>query len=289
MNADTCAFGANICNLLYMPTAPIILLSAIIAFRAFTTQKHLAIAKNTIDFQTAYSASEKVIAAENIIRTRVKKLTSGEIADLANVKIFDGAALIESCSKKAEQLLHFAQRRFEGIAAASSQETSSLIHESVRKTAALALQMEIDFAILASSCADKFSVEAAPHIVKCSEILDAIKVVLNSWEKVAIAIQNDVYSEKMLYQAYGTTVISLWDILHPYIRARQQENERVYISFTWLALKWRMKRGAVKSAEQSKMLKDACKLIGEVYDVDAHSMKKLQSRMSGVFQSKDKF
>jgi hypothetical protein len=257
-----------------MPTAPVVMVSAIIAYMAFRTQKHLAIAKNTIDFQTAYTISESVLDAEKIIRTQIRTMSSEEIAGLGAMKSQALLELVDSSSKTAQALDNFTR---ETLAALEAQGNVQIQCGAGQDSVALA-EAQLKLSRFADVCREGFTLEAAAQMKTAGQLNEAIKVVLNSWEKVAIAIQNDVYSDRMLYQAYGTTLISFWNILNPYIRARQKElgNPRLYISFSWLALRWKLKRDSFTSEEERRAFAAACQLIEGVYLRD-------QSFWAGVY------
>lgn len=80
----------------------------------------------------------------------------------------------------------------------------------------------------------------------------AIVDALNIWEAVAIGIRNKVYSEKLLIEAYGTTVVFIYKSSIPFVKERQKKNSRLYTHFVWLGVRW--------SAEFSISLKDEEKI-----------------------------
>lgn len=79
----------------------------------------------------------------------------------------------------------------------------------------------------------------------------AIAEALNTWEGVAIGLENKVYSEKLLFEAYGTTVVKLYLGTTPFIRARQTANPRLFCNFERLGLRW-----AAKLAKPLHLQKD---------------------------------
>ncbi|TQV87275.1 DUF4760 domain-containing protein [Aliikangiella coralliicola] len=85
----------------------------------------------------------------------------------------------------------------------------------------------------------------------------AIRRVLNEWERAATAISHQVYDNQYLYQIYGTTVLNLFDVLHPFITARQNKNSRLYINFQLLAVDWIIKRKRDEGYNYPKQLKEA--------------------------------
>lgn len=170
-------FGRN-------PTFPIVLISALIAFQAFRTTRHLSRSKNAIDFESAYHQSVKLAAAM-------------------------------------AKLLEWAK------------------HADAKDTAALA-------------AADK------------QEMVGHIRELLNTWERAAIAIKQNVYDDGLLYNAYGTSVIWIWKQTVPYMRRRQADNPRLYVNFDWLAIMWQIRRDSRQEASHLKKLKMAQRILREV-------------------------
>ncbi|MGX2962145.1 DUF4760 domain-containing protein [Shewanella sp. FeAMO] len=76
-----------------------------------------------------------------------------------------------------------------------------------------------------------------------SEEAKAFTVVFNEWERCANGIYHGVYDEDFLYGIYGTTVLFLYERCKPYIDKRKDHNPRVYNRFSWLALRWKARRG----------------------------------------------
>ncbi len=74
------------------------------------------------------------------------------------------------------------------------------------------------------------------------EVVISIREVLNAWEKVAIAIQSDVYDEDILYNAYGSYVVGTWMDLRAYTQVKQAANPRLYVRLDWLAIRWMCRR-----------------------------------------------
>lgn len=70
----------------------------------------------------------------------------------------------------------------------------------------------------------------------------AIVTILNEWERAANAIEHSLFDEKLLYKAYGTIVIKLFQDLSPFILHCQKQNPRVFVSFTKLSIEWQIKR-----------------------------------------------
>lgn len=91
----------------------------------------------------------------------------------------------------------------------------------------------------------------------------AIADALNTWEGVAIGFRNKVYSEKLLFEAYGTTVVKLYLGTTPFIRARQVANPRLFYNFERLGLRWAAKLAVPlklqKELDEAKRVADSVK------------------------------
>lgn len=81
---------------------------------------------------------------------------------------------------------------------------------------------------------------------KGTEERKAVLLVLNEWERAANAIHHGLYDANFLYQAHGTTVITLYKDLLPFIKVFQKNNARYFIGFTKLAVRWQHKRALEK-------------------------------------------
>lgn len=82
---------------------------------------------------------------------------------------------------------------------------------------------------------------------------------LNSWERVAVAVKNDVYDEEMLFNTYASFLLTIWQTLGPYIAEKQKVNPKWYVEFQWLALRWRIRKDAALTKRQIRELKQAVK------------------------------
>ncbi len=91
-----------------------------------------------------------------------------------------------------------------------------------------------------------------------------IRELLNTWERAAIAIRQNVYDERLLYNAYGTSVIWIWKQTRPYIRQRQAANPRLYVNFDWLAITWLIRRDSLEEFIHTAKLKAANKLLSAI-------------------------
>ena len=81
-----------------------------------------------------------------------------------------------------------------------------------------------------------------------------IVLILNEWERASNAIFHDLYDENLLYKAYGTTVIKLFQGVAPFIQECQRTNPRVFVSFTKLAVRWQIRRAIEDEHDISEQL-----------------------------------
>ncbi|ANH98983.1 hypothetical protein A8L59_16695 [Pseudomonas koreensis] len=148
------------------PTLGFLSVTAVIAYKSFFSQRHLAIAKNTIDFQTAFHNSDDVKKATKYFVSVISQLDTAEIEALA------------------------------------------LRERSQEKGARSAREL------------------------------------LNSWERVAVAVRNKVYDEEMLYNTYSGFLIAVWQTLSPYVHKKRLSNPKFFVEVQWLAIRWRIRRDA---------------------------------------------
>lgn len=148
------------------PTLGFLSVTAVIAYKSFFSQRHLAIAKNTIDFQTAFHNSDDVKKATKYFVSVISQLDTTEIEALA------------------------LRERNQEKGARSARE------------------------------------------------------LLNSWERVAVAVRNKVYDEEMLYNTYSGFLIAVWQTLSPYVHKKRLSNPKFFVEVQWLAIRWRIRRDA---------------------------------------------
>jgi hypothetical protein len=143
------------------PTVPILVIGTVVAVVSLRSQRYLARAKNTLDFDKDFKEKElrTLQAAHALIRTT----GPGELAELGGLEIPDEA--------------------FRAIARA-----------------------------------------------------------LNVWEGVAIGVRNGVYSERLLRDGYGSTVVWMYRHAQPFIEQRQRNNPHYYSNFCWLGARWAASR-----------------------------------------------
>lgn len=80
---------------------------------------------------------------------------------------------------------------------------------------------------------------------------------LNSWERVAVAVKNDVYDEEMLFNTYASFLLNIWMTLSPYIKEKQKINPKWYVEVQWLAIRWKIRKDAALTRREIKDLKRA--------------------------------
>ena len=171
------------------PTLVFLSITAVIAYKSFFSQRHLAIAKNTIDFQTAFHNSDDVKKATKYFVTVLARLNTAEIEELAS------------------------RERNQDKGAKSARE------------------------------------------------------LLNSWERVAVAVRNKVYDEEMLYNTYSGFLIAVWQTLSPYVHKKRLSNPKFFVEVQWLSIRWRIRRDAklskVKEIQLQHQLDKIEKLLSE--------------------------
>lgn len=172
------------------PTLAFLSITALMAYKSYFSQRHLAIAKNTIDFQTAFHNSEDVKKATRYFVTVISKLDTTGVEALAKREV--------------------------------SQEEGSV----------------------------------------------SAKELLNSWERVAVAVRNKVYDEEMLYNTYSGFLIVIWQTLSPYVHVKRRDNPKLFVEVQWLALRWRarrdMKLTKVQELKLSHKLNEIEELLSDV-------------------------
>ncbi|KPZ58072.1 MULTISPECIES: DUF4760 domain-containing protein [Pseudoalteromonas] len=88
-------------------------------------------------------------------------------------------------------------------------------------------------------------------ISKYIQLSDDLDLLLNEWESVANGILSKTFDEKLLYRAYGSTIINMYDSFQPYIIYSQQENPKYFLMFTRLAIQWKVRRLKEKSIQSN--------------------------------------
>jgi hypothetical protein len=65
---------------------------------------------------------------------------------------------------------------------------------------------------------------------------------LNSLESCANAIRYGIYDEDFIYNLYGSHFIEWYELTYGLIKTRQLKQERIWVNFEWLAVKWTLRR-----------------------------------------------
>lgn len=168
------------------PTLGFLSVTALLAYKSFFSQRHLAIAKNTIDFQTAFHNSDDVKKATKYFVTVLARMDTAGIESLA---------LRERNQEKGPR---------------------------------------------------------------------SARELLNSWERVAVAVRNKVYDEEMLYNTYSGFLIAVWQTLSPYVHKKRQDNPKFFVEVQWLAIRWRVRRDSKISKVKEMKLKYKLNQIEEL-------------------------
>ena len=119
-------------------------------------------------------------------------------------------------------------------------------------------------AILANENKDARLVELASIDKVNDKDTESIREVLNTWEQASNAVLHNLYDELYLYSSHKSQVITLSLVLRPYIRARQKTNVSLYSNFSWLALKWTIRRDSFESTQTKKDLKRVFKQLDKI-------------------------
>lgn len=171
------------------PTLIFLSVTALIAYKSYSGQRHLTVAKNTIDFQTAFHNSEDLCKATKIFRTKLRKMNADEIASLADED--------------------------------RSQEKNTW----------------------------------------------AARELLNSWERVAVAVRNKVYDEEMLYNTYASFLLTIWTDLKPYVTKKQEDNPKFFVQVQWLAIRWQVRKEDKMAKSKLRKMKRKIAQLEDEMDV----------------------
>lgn len=141
----------------------------------------------------------------------------------------------------------------------SAREKNSIDFETIYKTNENILKAwKIALPIMISANNNEIRRYAGIFLSKENE---SINTILNTWERAANGIFHNVYDGNFLYKTYGTTVIKLYEELHPFIEARQAKNPRFYLQLSRLYINWKIKRQRENKDAVNKDLKVALKVL----------------------------
>jgi hypothetical protein len=88
-----------------------------------------------------------------------------------------------------------------------------------------------------------------------SEEAKAIRYVLNTWERSANAMRHGIYDEKYLYEAHKSMVLHFGVILREFVNEKQKEQISFFENFSWLVLKWTIRRDSFEAKATKVQLK----------------------------------
>lgn len=151
------------------PTFLIVLISVIIAYFSYNSQRFLAKAKNTIDFQVNFHNSTETTKHVFFIKDCMSVFTA---VDLEKIALGDFESFGKGERKKAKRL-------------------------------------------------DRSATE-----------------LLNTLERLAVAVKHDVYDDQMLYNNYKSFFLKINEFLSPWIKENQRQNPRWYCEFSRLMHRW---------------------------------------------------
>ncbi len=92
----------------------------------------------------------------------------------------------------------------------------------------------------------------------------AIRYVLNTWERAANAMRHGIYDEKYLYEAHKSMVLHFGVILREYVNEKQKEQISFFENFSWLVLKWSIRRDSFEEKITKKKLKKIFKELSKI-------------------------
>ena len=104
---------------------------------------------------------------------------------------------------------------------------------------------------------------ASPELVRTEEAV-ALRDVLNKWEQAANAIRHGLLDENYLYSSHKSSVLYMGVMFRSFIKERQKSNESLYLNFTWLVLKWTIKRDSFESQETRKQIRAVFKQLNNI-------------------------
>ncbi|QJR82269.1 DUF4760 domain-containing protein [Alteromonas pelagimontana] len=123
---------------------------------------------------------------------------------------------------------------------------------------AIARRSELDFAELAQP----------EH--RSNEYAKSIRYVLNTWEQASNAIRHDLYDELYLYEAYKSMVIDFGFYFREFIISSQKRQVTFYENFSWLVLKWVIRRDSIKEKERKAELSRIFKKLNKLAQKNIH-------------------
>lgn len=81
---------------------------------------------------------------------------------------------------------------------------------------------------------------------KISEI-ESIHVALNVIESCANGIRYGIYDEIVIYNIYGSQIVSIYEVAYRYIKERQKNSSSLFVNLEWLSIKWTLEKEIYKT------------------------------------------
>jgi len=108
---------------------------------------------------------------------------------------------------------------------------------------------------------------------------------LNALESCANAIRYGIYDEDFIYNIYGSHFIGWYELMYGLIKTRQLKQERIWVNFEWLAVKWTLRRNI--TGEISKESRKTSYIINEALEtLKTHKKVKPLVRKLKKFEAK---
>ncbi|MEI7336687.1 DUF4760 domain-containing protein [Pectobacterium carotovorum] len=120
-----------------------------------------------------------------------------------------------------------------------------------------------------------------------NEYAKSIMFILNTWERCAHAIKEELIDEDYFYNIFHVVALRVYDVLEDYIdqRRKKEGNRTAYINFRWLAERWKM-REHIESSEEN--FTELNKLIIKTSDHSWILRKKLKTGNKNFSKTKSK-
>lgn len=98
----------------------------------------------------------------------------------------------------------------------------------------------------------------------------SIRYVLNIWERAANAMRHDLYDELYLFESHKSMVIAFGIDFRDFIDECQKRQASFYENFSWLVLKWTIRRDSFQEKGRKKELKRIFSLLSKVASNKIH-------------------
>jgi hypothetical protein len=98
----------------------------------------------------------------------------------------------------------------------------------------------------------------------------SIRYVLNSWERAANAMRHDLYDELYLFESHKSMVVAFGIDFREFIDECQKRQASFYENFSWLVLKWTIRRDSFQEKERKRKLKKIFLSLSQVASNKTH-------------------